>query len=178
MKVRLCAVQVTTATVFNNCTKLKELIFNASTFHLSNTMFDGCSSLDRLTIYGNVISWPSGIFSNCGHLGAIDFKNATNVTIPGTDYINYDGTVIMLPTTLTTLKLGPLDNTVTQYRCGIRYSGTREDFKTKVTVTKTDKNIETKAQFNCYGESGVPKVYWKGYAAGTAGGHFVEYDAW
>ncbi|MCR5081477.1 MAG: leucine-rich repeat domain-containing protein [Treponema sp.] len=72
---------LTSCDFFNNCTKLKELIFNASTFHLSNTMFDGCSSLDRLTIYGNVINWPSGIFSNCGHLGLIDFMKIRSVIL-------------------------------------------------------------------------------------------------
>ncbi|MCR5613980.1 leucine-rich repeat protein, partial [Treponema sp.] len=169
---------INTSTVFQNCTKLREITFDVNTFPLSGTMFNGCTNLDRLTIHGNVTSWPSGIFNNCGNLASIEFKDATSVMIPGTDYFSYDGTVIELSTSVRNVTLGPLDSSVFQYMCGIRYYGTRAQFKSNVTVTKSSANIETKAQFDCYGESGLT-VYWKGYAAGTAGGRFVDgYDEW
>ncbi len=177
---------LSTANAFKNCTKLNQVTFDVSTFPLSSTMFDGCSNLGRLYLYGNVTSWPSGIFTNCGRLNSIEFMDATSVMIPGTEvfvsskYTSISSCVFEIPTTVRTITLEDIDEaSLFQMMAGIRYYGTSTQLQA-ITIQKSSNNIETKAGFTCYGDgNGGTSIKWKSYSSGTAGGAFVsDYDTW
>jgi hypothetical protein len=162
---------VNTATVFNNCTGLDELYFDASTFSLSSTTFDGCSELSRLIIYGNLSSMPSNIFKNC-NITSIEYKNAEYAVMPGIEQFGTgakDVNVLILPSTLRRLSVYSLSTaTLYQYLCGVRYGGSSTDFKTNVTVSK----MGYKGKFKVTFTSDSVDVYW------AYDGGFVDYATW
>ena len=164
---------VNTATVFNNCTGLDELYFDASTFSLSSTTFDGCSELSRLIIYGNLSTMPNNVFKNCSRLTSIEYKNAEYAVMPGIEQFgtdkSKDGCVLEVPKTLRTLYVYSL-NTVTleQYLRHVWYSGSSTDFKTNVTVSKKG----TFGKFQVTFTSDSVDVYW------AYDGGFIDYGTW
>gem|GEM_PF-4778027 len=164
---------VNTATVFNNCTGLDELYFDASTFSLSSTTFDGCSALSSLIIYGNLSSMPNDLFKNC-NITSIEYKNAEYAVMPGIEQFGTGNgkaiNVLELPTTLRNLYVYSLSTaTLFQYLNHVWYSGSSTDFKTKVTVSTKGTFGKFKVTFT----SDNVDVYWA-----YNGGFIDDYDTW